>query len=46
MSKILTFTFDCSVLTLKIPSLLVAHRLYVAFRKQLRCRKDAYGAGS
>ncbi len=32
--------------TLKTPSLLVAHRLYVAFRKQLRCRKDVYDVGS
>lgn len=53
MSKILTVTFDGSVLpckfhipTLKTPLLLVAHWLYVAFRKQLRCRKDVYGAGS
>jgi len=31
---------------LKTLLLLVAHRLYVAFRKQLRCRKDVCGAGS
>ncbi|MEH2322887.1 MAG: hypothetical protein V7K32_04685 [Nostoc sp.] len=50
MSKILTLTFDGSILrckfhipALKTPSLLVAHRLYVAFRKQLRCLKDVYG---
>ncbi len=32
--------------TLKTPSLLVEHRLYMAFRKQLHCQKDVYGAGS
>lgn len=53
MSKILTVTFDNFVLrykfhfpTLKTPSLLLAHRLYVAFHKQLRYQKDVYGAGS
>ncbi|MBN3961291.1 MAG: hypothetical protein HWQ39_21210 [Nostoc sp. NMS8] len=53
MSKILTVPFNGSVLqckfhipTLKTSSLLVAHRLYVAFRKQLHCRTDVYGAGS